>query len=241
MSLGRRRFLQGSVSTGAVLLAAPTGLLASPAGPVPAPAWPVAAADRPILLLRSPDDGPFARAVGRTLQRCGISTSRLLSLTGKIVGTPGALHAALDAHRGTTLVGLLDDQGATLLEEAVRDLGGSVCCRGQHRGLLHAGTASRHAFTTVASTRGIGAALAGWLGADPAPFLVREHDLCADGAAASGANSLPDAPWPDALGTAYALMALGRWTPQPVVAELRRGSIADAAGSQPYVSLIAKI
>jgi hypothetical protein len=232
MSLGRRRFLQGSASAGAALLAAPIGVLA---GRTAVPA------DRPILLLRAPGDEPFARAIEQTLQGCGIAAPGTLDLNGKLLGAPGALAATLRAHRGALLIGLMDDHAATLLEETVRDLGGSVWCRGQHRGVLRAGAASRHAFTTVAATAGIGSALADGLGADAAAFLVREHALSEIPAAAARNAALPRAPWPEVLGASYALMAAGRWAPRPVVAELRRGSVADAAGSQPYVSLITKI
>jgi hypothetical protein len=231
MSLGRRRFLQGSVSAGAVLLATPTGLLAEQ----------TAAAGCPILLLRSPDDEPFALPARRTAERCSLSSIGSLALAEKLVGTPGALRTALEAHRGKTLIGLMDDRTATLLEETVRDLGGSVWCRGQHRGMLRNGAASRHVFMTTAATRGIGSALAGTLRADAAAFLVREHALCEDRGGAVQADSEPDAPWPAVLGASYARMAVGLWSPRPVIAELQRGMVADAPGSQPYVSLIAKI
>ena len=240
MSVGRRRFLQGSVSAGAVLLAAPAGLFAGPAA-FPAPWYRIAAAVHPILLLRSPDDEPFALPAQRTAQRCGVASIGSLVLAEELVGSPGALRTALGAHRGATLVGLMDDRAATLLEETVRDLGGSVCCRGQHRGMLRDGAASRHAFMTTAATRGIGNTLAGTLRADEAAFLVREHALCEDRAGAGQVDSLPDAPWPAVLGVSYALMAAGLWIPRPVIAQLQRGTVADEPGAQPYVSLLAKI
>ncbi len=240
MSAGRRRFLQGSVSAGAVLLAAPAGLFASQAA-CPAPAYPIAAAGHPILLLRSPDDEPFALPAQQTARRCGVTSIGSLVLAEKFVGSTAALRAALGAHRGTTLIGLMDDRSATLLEETVRDLDGSVCCRGQHRGMLRDGAASRHAFMTTAATRGIGNALAGTLRADEAAFLVREHAWCEDRAEAGQVDSLPDAPWPAVLGVSYALMAAGLWIPRPVIAELQRGKVADEPGAQPYVSLVAKI
>jgi len=240
VSVGRRRFLQGSASAGAVLLAAPTRLFAGQTA-FPAPGYPTAAAGHPILLLRSPDDGPFALPAQRTARRCGVASIGSLVLAEKLVGSTGALRAALRAHRGTTLIGLMDDRTATLLEETVRDLDGSVCCRGQHRGVLRDGAASRHAFMTTAATRGIGNALARMLRADEAAFLVREHALCEDGAGADQTDSPSNAPWPAVLGVSYALMAAGLWAPRPVIAELQRGTVADEPGAQPYVSLVAKI
>lgn len=234
MSLCRREFLRGSLGAGALLLAghAARAGVAARAG---------ALRGRPILLLRSADDAAFAAAALRASSPQAASPVASLTLDEKLVRDPTALRALLGRHRGACLIGLMDDCTHALLEESLRDLGGSVLCRGYHRGLLHDAAASRHAFTTTSATRGIGTALAAALRAGGRSFLVQEHTAGADAAAAHDASSLPAASWPELLGESYVLMAAGIWTAGVSVAEHRHGALSEIPGSQAYASLVAEI
>ena len=160
MSVRRRSFLQGSLSASVLLLAAPAGLLMSKEAAAGVPARSSAADARRILLLRSAGDDAFARPALQIALRNGFSPVESLVLSERLVGSPGAVTNVLSQYRGARLIGIMDDCTHTLLEEALRDLGGSVLCRGHHRGLLHEAAASRHAFMTTGATRGIGSALA---------------------------------------------------------------------------------
>ncbi len=241
MSVRRRSFLQGSLGASVLLLAAPAGLLTSREAAAGVPARSSAADARRILLLRSVGDDAFARPALQMALRNGFSPVESLDLSERLVGSPGAIANILIQCRGARLIGIMDDCTHTLLEEALRDLGGSVLCRGHHRGLLHEAAASRHAFMTTGATRGIGSALARALTAQRAEFLVQEHSLFDDGVEARDAGSLPAAPWPQVLGTSYALMAAGLWTAGPVRAEQRRGTAAEPPRSQAFVSLVAEV
>jgi hypothetical protein len=241
MSVRRRSFLQGSLSASVLLLAAPAELLMSTADAAGLPVRSSTSGTRRILLLRSAGDDAFARPALQVALRNGFSPVDSIDLSERLVGSPGAIANVLIQCQGARLVGIMDDRTHTLLEEALRDLGGSVLCRGHHRGLLHEAAASRHAFMTTGATRGIGSALARALTAQRAEFLVQEHSLFDDGVEARDAESLPAAPWPEVLGSSYALMAAGLWTAGPVRAEQRRGTAAEAPRSQAFVSLVAEI
>ena len=241
MSVRRRSFLQGSLSASVLLLAAPAELLMSTADAAGLPVRSSTSGARRILLLRSAGDDAFARPALQVALRNGFSPVESIDLSERLVGSPGAMTSVLGRCRGARLIGIMDDCTNTLLEEALRDLGGSVLCRGHHRGLLHEAAASRHAFMTTGATRGIGSALARALTAQRAEFLVQEHSLFDDGVEARDAGSLPAAPWPQVLGTSCALMAAGLWTTGPVRAEQRRGTAAEAPRSQAFVSLVAEI
>jgi hypothetical protein len=246
MSVRRRGFLQGSLSASALFLAAPAGLLMGEAAAAGIPVRSSASGTRRILLLRSAGDDAFARPALQMALRNGFSPVESLVLGERLVGSPGAVAKVLSEYRGARLIGIMDDCTHTLLEEALRDLGGSVLCRGHHRGLLHQAAASRHAFMTTGTTRGIGSTLARALTAQEAEFLVQEYSLFDDGLSddeveARDARSLPAAPWPRVLGRSYALMAAGLWTVGPVRAEQRRGTATEPPRSQAFVSLVAEV
>ncbi len=241
MSVRRRSFLQGSLSASVLLLAAPADLLMGRADAAGLPVRSTASGTRRILLLRSAGDDAFALPALEIALRNGYSPVESLVLSERLVGSPGAFTKVLSEYRGARLIGVMDDRTHTLLEETLRDLGGSVLCRGHHRGLLHEAAASRHAFMTTGATRGIGSALARALTAQSAEFLVQEHSLFDDGVEARDALSLPAAPWAQVLGTSYALMAVGLWTAGPVRAEQRRGTAAEPPRSQAVVSLVAEV
>jgi hypothetical protein len=246
MSVRRRSFLQGSLSASVLLLAAPADLLMGRADAAGLPVRSTASGTRRILLLRSAGDDAFALPALEIALRNGYSPVESLVLSERLVGSPGAFTKVLSEYRGARLIGVMDDRTHTLLEETLRDLGGSVLCRGHHRGLLHEAAASRHAFMTTGATRGIGSALARALTAQRAEFLVQEYSLFDDGLADDGveardALSLPAAPWAQVLGTSYALMAVGLWTAGPVRAEQRRGTAAEPPRSQAFASLVAEV
>jgi hypothetical protein len=241
MSVRRRDFLQGSLSASVLLLAAPAGLLMGKAAAAGIPVRSSNSGTRRILLLRSGGDDAFALPALQIALRNGFSPVESLVLSERLVGSPGAVTKVLSQYRGARLIGIMDDCTNTLLEEALRDLGGSMLCRGRHRGLLHEAAASRHAFTTTGATRGIGSTLARALTAHQAEFLVQEHSLFDDGVEARDAGSVPAARWPEVLGTSYALMAAGLWTAGRVRAELRRGTAAEPRRSQAFVSLVAEV
>lgn len=241
MSVRRRDILQGSLSASVLLLTAPAGLLMGKAAAAGIAVRSSGSGTRRILLLRSTGDDAFARPALEVALRNGFSPVESLALNEQLVRSPGGIANVLSQSRGARLVGIMDDCAATLLEEALRDQGGSVLCRGHHRGLLHEAAASRHAFMTTGTTRGIGGTLARALAAHDAEFLVQEHALFDDGVEVRDGCSLPAAPWPQVLGSAYALMAAGLWTAGPVRAEQRRGTPAEPPRSQAFVSLVAEI
>lgn len=241
MTVCRRHFLQGSLSAGALVFAAPSGLIAGEAAPAGLPARSSVADGRRFLLLRSAGDDAFALPAMQVARRYGAYPVASLALSEKLAGAPSALQAILSQHRGMRLIGIMDDCTHSLLEETLRDLGGSILCRGRHRGLLNGATASRHSFTTTAATHGIGSAMASAMTANGTAFLVQEHSHCEDALAPRGGLSLPAAPWPAVLGTSYALMVTGLWTVGPAIAEHRRGAVADHPRSDAFVSLVAEI
>ena len=233
MSVRRRGFLQGSLSASALFLAAPAGLLTNNR---------VSAADaRRIVLLRSAGDEAFARPALQIVLRNALSPVESLVLSERLVGSPGAMANVLIQCRGARLIGIMDDCTHTLLEEVLRDLGGSVLCRGHHRGLLHEAATSRHAFMTTRTTRGIGSAVAQALTAQEAEFLVQEHSLSDDEVETRDVRLSRGTSWPQVLGRSYALMAAGLWTAGPATAEQRRGTATEAPRSQAFVSLVAEV
>ena len=241
MSLGRRQFLRGSLSTGALVFAVPLGLVAE-AGTLPDSAeHAVNSAGLPIVILRCAGDEAFALPALAVANRYCRSPTHELPLHDGIVGAPGSLPALLEQYRGARLVGIMDDFTHVLVEETVRDLGGSVLCRGRHCGLTTSSVGSRHTFATTATTRGIGARIARAMLSDSADFLVQEH--CAGSAAADDMTLTPGEPasWAQALGASYALMAAGMWRNGPVLADERRGAAAAHPRSQTFVSLVAEI
>ena len=248
MSVDRRRFMAGCSSAGLIAatpaLAGACGLeaLAAPAATVASAAT---APQRPVLLLRADDDAPFADHVLLAARRAGLATIDSLPLTPARLRSPGALRAALEPQRGAVLLGLLDDCSQTLLEECLRDLGGSVLCRGQHYGSTRRDADSRHLFTSTPASRGIGATLARSLAAGRGAYLVREQSHgAATHAAAAGTvddRAAPGPHWAAALAIAYVRMAAGHWRPAPLLARAQRGNVAPAPGSQPLVSLLATV
>ena len=241
MTVCRRHFLQGSLSAGALVFAAPSGLIAGEAPSAGVPARSSIADMRRLLLLRSAGDDAFALPAMQVARRYGAYPVASLALSEQLAGDPAALRTILSQHRGVRLIGLMDDCTHSLVEETLRDLGGSIVCRGRHRGLLNEATASRHSFTTTAATHGIGSALASAMTANGTAFLVQEHSHCEVALVPRDGLPLPTAPWPAVLGTSYGLMVTGLWTAGPVIAEQRRGAVADNPRSDAFVSLVAEI
>ena len=241
MSVDRRQFLAGC--TGAGLLAGTPALAVTQRlgllGPALAPAADGLAAG--VLLLRAPGDTAFEAGVRRVLRHSAVPHIDTLELDPALARTPGALRAVLAARRGTALLGLMDDCTHTLLEECLRDLGGSLLCRGQHFGSANQRADSRHLFTTTATTRGVGQALAAALATGTDAYLVREQALADATGAASGLRARLDPHWPAALGIAYGRMAAGRWAPAPLNAHAQRGIVTTAPDARSLVSLFARI
>lgn len=241
MSVDRRQFLAGC--TGAGLLAGTPALAVTQRlgvlGPALAPATDGLAAG--VLLLRAPGGSAFEAGVRRALRHSDVARIDTLELDPALARTPGALRAALSARRGTALLGLMDDCTHTLLEECLRDLGGSLLCRGQHFGSANERADSRHLFTTTATTRGVGQALAAALATGTGAYLVREQALAEASGATGGLDARLDPHWPAALGSAYGRMAAGRWAPAPLAAHAQRGIVTAAPGARTLVSLLARI
>lgn len=245
MSVDRRGFLQGC--TGGGLFATSAALGAHPLATLVAAPAPDAHATPParrVVLLRAAGDEPFAQAVLDATPAGLPVRIESLPLDPALARTPGALRAALDARRGATLLGLLDDCTHTLLEETLRDLGAALLCRAQHYGSTMGPADSRHLFTTSARARGIGTALAEALAAEPHAYLVREQSLAPDpapGSAAAASSRHLAMQWPAALGTAYARIAAGRWDAGTMTPLAQRGTVVAARDAQPFVSLIATL
>jgi hypothetical protein len=194
-----------------------------------------------VLLLRAPGGTAFEAGVRRALRHSGVPRIDTLELDPALVRTPGALRAALAVRRGTALLGLMDDCTHTLLEECLRDLGGSLLCRGQHFGSANQRADSRHLFTTTATTRGVGQALAATLATGTGAYLVREQAMADATGATRGLDVRLDRHWPAALGIAYGRMAAGRWAPAPLNAHAQRGIVTTAPGARSLGSLFARI
>lgn len=241
MNLNRRLLLQASIGTG--LLGSSTALIAGTNEDLIEASDPTG----PVLLLRSGNDETFAQAVRRTALLAGAGRVDTMVLEPGMVRVPGALRASLEKHRGATLLALADDFTGTLLEECLRDLDAAIPCRGRHHGAASGASDSRHLFTTTARTRGVGAALAAALATGTGAYLVREQALSASETGAIGTQSRLDAQrrlearWAQAIGTAYALMALGRWQGGAAIAQLGRGALAIHRDAQPQVSLLATL
>lgn len=263
MSVDRRRFMAGCSSVGllaatpAVAMARGLEALAAPAATAATAAHTAeaagAATDRPLLLLRSDDDSRFAEGALRAARRAGLAKIDSLEFSPARLRSPGALRTALEARRGAVVLGLLDDCSHTLLEECLRDLGGSLLCRGQHFGSPGRLADSRHLFTTTPASRGIGGLLARTLASGRDAFLVREQstagvigaatgDATVDAAASAAEDGARlDPHWAAALGIAYVRMAAGQWRSSPLRAQAQRGSVSPAPDSQPLVSLLATV
>lgn len=254
MSVDRRRFMAGCSSAGLIAatpaLATPHGFAALAGGTAST------AADPRLVLLRTDGDALFAANARRAARRAGLTSIDSLELASARLRSPGALRAALEPRRGAVLLGLLDDCSQTLLEECLRDLGGSILCRGQHFGSSSRIADSRHLFTTTPASHGIGGMLARTLASGRGAFLVREQSpvqLTGDAAAIATAEAAGDTAgdatagsarldphWAAALGIAYVRMAVGQWRPAALRTQVRRGSIAPAPDFQPLVSLLAR-
>lgn len=200
------------------------------------------------MLLRSPGDEAFALSAAEVGRRHLGSPAAEVSLGAGLMADTARLRAILGSYRGVALIGLMDDFTHILLEESVRDLRGSILCRGRHRGLPDSAVASRHAFATTVRTRGVGAALAGAPAHDSRNLLVQEH--CSDGSQGAGYGSRSTgrsvrigwaASWGEALGAALARMALGLWIPGPVVARLGGDTSTLHPQSRAFVSLVAQL
>jgi hypothetical protein len=241
MTVGRRKFLRGSLSAGALLLTVRSHAVMAEAASAGIPTRSSRPNGRPFLLLRSAGDDAFALPAMEIARRHAGSPLAELELTHKIVGAPSVLRGELAQYRGVRLIGVMDDCTHTLLEETLRDLGGSILCRGHHRGRLNSAAASRHYFVTTSATHGIGTALARAMTADGAAFLVREDALYENESRSRDRLVFQAAPWPAVLGKSYALMAAGLWEAGPTVGEQSRGVVADYPRSEALVSLVAEI
>jgi hypothetical protein len=241
MTVCRRQLLQGSLSAGALLLATPSRLIAGASALAGDTAPASHSHGRPLLLLRSADDDAFALSAMQVARRHHVSPVAAIALSAGIVGAPDRLRSALAQYRGARLIGLMDDCTHTLLEEALRDLGGSILCLGRHRGLMSCTVGSRHSFTTTSATQGIGTVLARAVAADGTALLVQEHSLCGDEIMSRDGSAMQAGAWPAVLGASYALMAAGLWVAGPTVAEHRRGVATDHPRSEAFVSLVAEV
>jgi hypothetical protein len=238
MSADRRTFLRASLGAGALALAAASGF--------PQACLRTRAAnrsrkavERPLLLLRSADDELFAQSILQTSRQVGATSVIEVALDAANVSAPGALLAALSPHRGTSVLGLMDDFTHCLVEEALRDLGGAVVCRGYHRGPLGSLAASRHAFVSTNASQGIGSTLAAALERCDADFRIEEQSSGYDSARWTALTE--PAPWTRVLGGAYARMALGLWEPAPVRTLHGRGIAAVYPSAHSTASIVARL
>jgi hypothetical protein len=244
VSADRREFLQATMTVGMFAFAYSSVLLPAhseaASAPTPAP--------KRFVLLRSSGDEAFARSAAEAGRRHLGAPPAEVALGGELAADSARLHATLQSYRGLALIGLMDDFTHILFEESVRDFHGAVVCRGRHRAVSSSCAASCHTLTTTARSSGVGAALAGALAQDGADLLVQED--CCEGAQGAGYRSRRTgriAPigrtnsWGEALGAAFAHMALGLWTPRPIVARAGRGTSPPQPRSRAFVSLVAQL
>jgi hypothetical protein len=230
MTLSRRDFLSSSLSAGALLAAA--AALASPPDTAPEMSR--------LILLRNPGDASFAQSVRATCAALGLASPVQSPLVDALALDSQSLARHLDAWRGARLVGLLDDCSHTLIEEAIRDRGGVVWCRGIHATMFtHAGP-SRHRFATGPQSQGLGHAFVEALCGAGADFEVEEVALHPAQAIGRGSR-LAAAPWPQLLGVASVLIAAGRWHSGAALAAPRRARDGGQRARRLFASLVAAI
>ena len=244
MSADRREFLQATITVGVFAFACSSALLSgdskAASDPTPTP--------NQFVLLRSSGDEAFALSAAEVGRHHLGAPAVEVALGRELMADTARLHGILESYRGLALIGLMDDFTHVLLEESVRDLHGGVLCRGRHRTVPSTWAASCHTFTSTARSSGIGAALTGALAHDGADLLVRED--CREGSRGSGYGSRrtgrtapigPSNSWGEALGAAFARMALGLWTPGPVLARTGRSTSPPHPQSRTFVSLVAQL
>ncbi len=244
MSADRREFLQATMTVGVLACAYCSALLSADGEtasvPTPAPGR--------FVLLRSSGDEAFAHSAADIGRRYLGGPVAELVLGTALMADTARLHRILESHRGLALIGLMDDFTHILLEEAVRDLRAAVVCRGRHRGASSSCVVSCHAFTTTARSSGIGAVLGGALAHAGADLPVQEE--CCEGSQGTGHGSRRTGrivpigranSWGEALGAAFAHMALGLWTPGPVLARAARSASSPDPQSRAFVSLVARL
>jgi hypothetical protein len=244
VSADRREFLQATMTVGVFAFAHSSALLPADSE---AASVPTVAPSR-FVLLRSSGDEAFALSAAEAGRRHLGAPPAEVALGSDLITDTARLHAILDSHRGLAMIGLMDDFTHILLEESVRGLHGAVVCRGRHRGVSSSCAASCHTFTTTARSSGVGAALAGALAHDGGDWLVQED--CCEGSQGAGYGSRrtrriapigPANSWGEALGAALARMALGLWTPGPVLARAGRSTSPPHPQSRAFVSLVAQL
>ena len=244
MSADRREFLRATTTVGLFAFAHSSALLPadSEAAPVATPAT------SGFVLLRSSGDEAFALSAAEAGRRHLGAPPAEVALGGELMANTDRLHTSLESYRGLALIGLMDDFTHILLEESVRDLHGAVICRGRHRGVSSFCAASCHTFTTTARSRGVGTALAEALALDGTGMLV--HEDCFEGSQRAAYRSRRTGrivpirranSWGEALGAAFACMALGLWTPRPVVARAGGSTSPPHPQSRAFVSLVAQL
>lgn len=244
MNLSRRELLYTSLAAGTMLA-------------MPSLAWPLVSEPgiRPRRLGRlglligenGVEAADFREGAVAACQSLGLAAPQVFAFDRTWLCDFRQLRQQVAATAGTPIIGLFDDASALLIGEAIRELGGSICCSGAHAAAGPTET-SYHRLLCVQSSTGIGIALARSLAAAGRAGVVHEATLAPPPAPELAADHNyrppPLGSWPTALGLLLVHVGAGAWRNGPAVAETRFGSFAarlPAATSLRFVSLVAHI
>jgi hypothetical protein len=223
MTIFRRQFIGDALAAGAALHFAPvvSGVPQSAGNP------------RPFLLLRAPGDTAYVEAVRAAGDRIGASHQELL-LEDSLIADVTSVRALFVRHRDLRMIGMMDSYRLAIVEETIRDLGGSVFCRGQHAHGVSDAAVSRHKFYSTPGAHGIGHAFAGAFagarGDVGADVRVEEVVSGSVGRALRPAEQpIHASSWADALGQLHARLAACVW-------QLRQPQLSDPAGPRDRAS-----
>lgn len=183
----------------------------------------------------------FTRSVRAGLERLGISGAAVAEADAPSSTDFAGWKKIAEGVRGGVVMGLLSEADAILLNEALRESGGRLLCRGTH--VTGEGRCSRHAFDTTEASSGVGVAFARRLELAGQDALVFE--TAAVEAAPLASTALPaigTADWTELLAGSVARIAAGRFEPGSVVGSVRVGA-SDPFGSvqESFVSFAAVV
>ncbi len=171
-----------------------------------------------IQILRSAQAEPeaFEKGVRAYLQTSGMDPAQV------DVRTPPAIldfvewQNLVSPVEGVVFVGMVSEADFILVNECIREKGLRLLCRGTH--VVGDAAHSRHAFTTTASSAGIGAAFDQSLKQPYQHAYVQEvamHKAAFPFPAACRIET-PDGNWSELLGHALGQVALGHWEPSAI-------------------------
>lgn len=146
----------------------------------------------------------------------------------------------LGGAKGTAIVGLMKDSESIFFNEAIRDIGGSIVCKGSH---IETATFSQHEFVTTRASAGIGSVFGHRLAHGQHSACIQEvtlHTPVAPFFEPEVENNPGDWSWYRVLGYHLGQVASGSWSMASVHSRILIGTEVSAPGSgTSFVSLVA--